>query len=470
MKKYNLIGIFILLLLMFPLVASITTVAWSSVSLLSSTSNGGALRPAVAVDNNGTVHVVWMDNTDFGDYGSVDNDIVYRRFNATTKIWSPVEVISTESNDASLSPAIDVDKDGNVHVVWFDWSIYGSSSSDRDIFYKYWNLSTNTWSLTELISTEDTGECFFPSLTVDNDNNVHVVWENGTNFGINLIESEIYYKRLNHSTGFWTTTEELSTSIVDNNFFPSIDADINGDVHITWDTWRGGAGNARGPNSDIYYKRWYSNNNSWSPSVIISTESTSTSYRSKIISDSNDNLHCVWTDYTDYLGSGGSDDDIFYKMWDAVSKTWLATEVISTESNGGSFVPTIATDGSQNVHIVWFDDTSYNGAGNDQDLFYKYWNPTTNAWSTTEVLTTSSNDQSWHQAIAFDPNDRLHVVFSDRFDYVSGTSSTDNDIYYLNNSIVNTDPAVPGFDVSIIIISGLIGILSISYNIKKKKK
>ncbi len=45
--------------------------------------------------------------------------------------------------------------------------------------------------------------------------------------------------------------------------------------------------------------------------------------------------------------------------------------MVSTESTGHSSSPTIALDGSGNVHIAWTDYTDYSGSGTDHDIFYK---------------------------------------------------------------------------------------------------
>ncbi|MBY9019123.1 MAG: hypothetical protein KGD66_09870, partial [Candidatus Lokiarchaeota archaeon] len=49
---------------------------------------------------------------------------------------------------------------------------------------------------------------------------------------------------------------------------------------------------------------------------------------------------------------------------------WTTTEIVSTESTSYSLDPTIAVDGSGNVHIAWYDGGQYGGSGVDRDIFY----------------------------------------------------------------------------------------------------
>ena len=56
--------------------------------------------------------------------------------------WTTVEVISTESTGSSVlyrnSGSIAVDENGNIHTVWRDYTNYKGAGPDSDIFYKCW--------------------------------------------------------------------------------------------------------------------------------------------------------------------------------------------------------------------------------------------------------------------------------------------------------------------------------------------
>ena len=97
---------------------------------------------------------------------------------------------------------------------------------------------------------------------------------------------------------------------------------------------------------------------------------------SDIAVDGSENVHVVWYDYTNLEGSG-TDADIFYANYSAATGQWSHAKVISDNLNGtinwntgNSYNPTIAIDGSDNVHVTWFDDTNLEGCGIDTDIFY----------------------------------------------------------------------------------------------------
>ena len=280
----------------------IATWGWTTIEVVSTESNSSSARPTIAVDSFGNVHIAWNDFTDYGGSGT-DVDIFYKHWNATTAIWTTIEVVSTESTNYSFSPTIAVDGSGNVHIAWDDETNYGGSGTDRDIFYKHWNATTATWTTTEVVSTESTGHSFSPTIAVDGTGNVHIAW-------VDSMDRDIFYKRWNATTATWTTTE------------------------------------------------------------VVSTQSTSGSYSPTIAADGTGNVHIAWEDDTNYGGSG-TDRDIFYKRWNEPTATWTITEVVSTQSTSGSYSSTIAVDGSGNVHIAWEDDTNYGGSGTDRDILYK---------------------------------------------------------------------------------------------------
>ena len=70
---------------------------------------------------------------------------------------------------------------------------------------------------------------------------------------------------------------------------------------------------------------------------------------------------------------------------------WGTTELVSTESVNTSYSPSLAIDGLGNIHVAWNDNTDYEGAGTDYDIFYKRRNASTGEWTPTEVVTTGSS-------------------------------------------------------------------------------
>lgn len=390
---------------------------WTVTEVVSTESTSHSSFPSIAVESNGAVHVAWRDLTNYGGSGP-DFDIFYK-YREVSGVWSTTEVVSTESTDESREPSLAVDSSGIVHVAWCDYTNYGGSGIDKDIFYKIRD-ATGIWSTTEVVSTESTDDSYAPSLAVGNDGTVHIAWYDQTNYAGSGNDYDIFYKNKS-SYGTWSVTEVVSTESINESSAPSLSIENPSKVHIAWND--NTDINGCGADFDIFYKY---KDGSWITTEVVSTESTGHSFRSTLKVDSDSNIHVIWDDWTDYSGAG-SDEDIFYKV--KKSSGWSTTEVVSTESNEISYQSTLEVT-SSNVHVTWKDMTDYGGSGADADIFYK--SRGSSSWITTEIVSTESTAHSEWPSIYIDTVGTIHFAWGDMTDY--GGAGTDNDIFYKNYS------------------------------------
>ncbi len=407
---------------------------WNSTEVVSTESISTSHVPSLAIDSAGNVHIAWCDNTNYAGAGS-DWDIFYKQWDTSTSSWSTTEIVSTESITHSYYPSLAVDSVGNVYVVWGDETDYAGAGSDRDIFYKRWNATSSSWTTTEVVSTESTGYSHDSSIDVDSVGNVHIAWEDWTDYAGAGTDNDIFYKRWNATSSSWTTTEVVSTESTTHSYYPSLAVDSVGNVYVVWgdDTNYAGAGSDR----DIFYKRWDTSTSSWTTTEVVSTESTGYSHDSSIDVDSVGNVYIAWEDVTNYAGAG-NDEDIFYKSWDVFSSAWTSTEVVSTESTGNSNVPSLAVDSVGNIHISWGDNTDYAGEGADEDIFYKSWDVFSSAWTSTEVVSTGTTGNSHDSSLAVDSVGNVYIAWCDNTDYAGAGS--DWDIFYKFSNIFPIAP------------------------------
>ncbi|MCG3254999.1 MAG: hypothetical protein KAU62_02840, partial [Candidatus Heimdallarchaeota archaeon] len=402
-----------------------STWKWNTTEVVSTELIWNSAYPSIAVDTFENVHVAWIDWTDYAGSGT-DSDIFYRCWNATTNSWEPIVVVSTESSDTSLKTSIAADSAGNVHIAWEDITDYDSCGTDRDIFYKRWEASNASWTTTEVLSTESTNQSREPSLAVDTLGNIHIVWDDETDIaGAGNFNTDIFYKRWNASSTIWTTTEVVSAESVSNSWKPSLDTDSKGNVHVAWHEYTNYAGS--GYDNDIFYKYWNSSSTSWIITEVASTESTGDSYFSSLAVDSLGNVQLTWQDSTNLAGAG-TDRDIFYKYRDFLTSSWTTTEIVSTESANDSSHPSIVIDSAGDVHIAWHDDTNLEGSGVDRDVFYKNWTSLSSIGTYNEIISKESTEHSEYPSLAVDSVGIVHIVWHDVTNYTS--AGTDRDIFY----------------------------------------
>ncbi len=397
---------------------------WNTTEVVSTESTDASSWPSIAVDSAGNIHVAWYDDTDYAGSG-IDMDIFYKHWDASTSAWTTTEVVSTESTGGSHTPSLATDSAGNIHIAWNDDTDYAGAGGDEDIFYKRWDASTSAWTTTEVVSTESTDFSYWPSIAVDSAGNIHIAWQDDTDYAGSGTDTDIFYKHWNSSSSSWSATEVVSTESTGGAYAPSLATDSAGNIHIAWDDYTDYAG--AGTEEDIFYKRWDASTSAWTTTEVVSTESTDHSGYPSLATDSAGNIHIAWQDYTDYAGAGG-DEDIFYKRWDHSSLTWTTTEVVSTESTLYADFSSLVVDSAGNIHVAWNDGANYAGSGIDMDIFYKHWDASTSSWTLTEVVSTESTEPSGSPSLVVDTVGNIHVVWKDLTDYTG--AGTDGDIFY----------------------------------------
>ena len=397
--------------------------------VVSTESTDDSYEPAIAVDST-SVYIAWEDDTDYGGSGT-DQDIFFKSKPIGGSWPAATEVVSTESTDNSLCPAIAVDST-NVYITWHDFTDYDGSGADRDIFFKSKPIGGSWPAATEVVSTESTISSYWSHIAVDS-TNVYITWHDWTNLGGDGADRDIFFKSKPIGGSWPAATEVVSSESTDSSYSPAIAVDST-TVYITWDdsTNYGGSGT----DWDIFFKSKPIGGGWPATTEVVSTESTTISYEPAIAVDST-TVYITWDDMTDYGGAGG-DWDIFFKS-KPIGGSWpAATEVVSTESTTISYNPIITVD-STSVYIAWEDDTDYGGSGGDCDIFFKS-KPIGGSWpAATAVISTESTDNSREPAVAVDSTN-VYVAWEDYTDYDG--AGTDGDVFFKSKPIIDYSPTI----------------------------
>jgi len=226
-----------------------------------------------------------------------------------------------------------------------------------------------------------------PAIAIDSSGNLHLVWADHTPGNY-----EIYYKKGTDGGATWTSSQRLSWAS-GSSYSPAIAVDSYGRVHVVWADHRYG-------NSEIYYKKSVDGGGTWTPSQRLTLTSGSSRIPS-IAVDSFDNLYFVFTDETP------GNAEIYYKKSTDGGATWTTAQRL-TVTPGESWAPDIAIDSSDNLHIVWRDDTPGN-----REIYYKKGTDGGTTWTTSQRLSVTPGDSQEEPAIAIDSSGNLHVVWYD---------------------------------------------------------
>src|SRR3989344_1211913 len=213
------------------------------------TAPSNSVRPDIAVDANGSVHIVWHDRR-FGNA-----QVFYKQINPglDDKNSNPANLAAiTVVNDTHISnnsrnetggkdehPVIALDKNGNIHVAW-------ERNGDESIGYA--KLSGNgSFLLPDTRVSNKFRSLSRPSVTIATDaiGNVHIAWNDDSI----TCADEGYYLMLNGSTGsILINTTLLNPDDCEQSKRQVILVDEQDKVHVVFQ-------DRRGMNTEIYYAK-----------------------------------------------------------------------------------------------------------------------------------------------------------------------------------------------------------------------
>jgi len=322
---------------------------WSVTEVVSTERNNTEIShvspPTIVVDSFETVHIAWWDAI-IRDRDNQYN--IFYRMKPSEGSWMDTELISNGTY-LCRHPSLGVDLQGNVHITW----------NDVSIFYKYKPYG-GVWNESELVSTEtDPASNHHASIAVESNGAVHIAWYSFSDYGGAGGRDDIFYK-YKPSEGSWALTEVVSMESDDESRFPSIGIDNHENVHIAWYDFTDY--NGAGGDGDVFYK-YKSNGGEWSITEVVSVGLSAPSLIGSLAADIYDSVHVVWRDNSNYGGAGG-DQDVFYRAIINTSNEPPSAPTIIGETNGKygesydyTFVSTDPEGQDVWYYINWGDDT-----------------------------------------------------------------------------------------------------------------
>lgn len=287
----------------------------------------------IYVDNNDNLYIAWSDPTDIlGADG--DNDIFLKFYNDTASSWSSTTLISTESSAYAYKPQIVANSlSGDVHFVWYDYTDILGADTDGDIFYRRWNVYTSTLSDLNLLNSFSDLNSYNPKIALDQNDDIHVIWADYADYLDSGINQDLFYKKLYTSSDSWGLTEVVSSESRHSTEHPDIVVDKNGFVFVAWydATEYSGAGT----DFDIFFKFRDPSINQWSITEVVSVESNDLSHQPELEVDSFGFVSCVWIEQED-LDSSGTDPDICYRKFAGTPSIPILSPIIPNPSSIGN--------------------------------------------------------------------------------------------------------------------------------------
>jgi hypothetical protein len=299
--------------------------SWGTDTNIQSSPDTETLAPLdLSIDSDDRVHFVWAEKA-----GS-SLPYIYTLYYSYT-IGSAIQTI-TQTTQIVTQPAIEVSS-SDVHVVWSQ----GGVSSD--IWHESKSIGLGDWSSStpKNLHPSSSTASYHPDIAVDDNDNLHVVWEENVDSGTIL-----YQKK--DSGGWLTDPITLSTGIA--NSHRSAIAVYSDTVNVVWCEFKDFG------TQYVRFRQSTDGGNTWDPSserisgdALAVNLAVSTYLLPAITVGSNGKIHVAFNGQSDNPA-----EDIHY-VSRPEGESWSSRRNV-TNNNNNTTIPAIATGGEYG-HLIW---------------------------------------------------------------------------------------------------------------------
>ncbi|OPX18602.1 hypothetical protein BXT86_00280 [candidate division WOR-3 bacterium 4484_100] len=191
---------------------------WAPAVRINDDSEGYRWSPSITVDISGYVYAVWEQDLS-------DSDGVYFAKSIDGgNSWTRPNIKIDNGVNAGV-PAVAVDNDANIYVVWND-----ERTGESHIYFAKSTDGGLTWSENIRVDDGTPGGKAVPSIAVDSVSNLYVVWAD-TRDG----DCDIYFAMSTDGGNNWTVPNiRVNDDTVFSQHWPDIDVDNEGGIYVAW--------------------------------------------------------------------------------------------------------------------------------------------------------------------------------------------------------------------------------------------
>jgi len=357
--------------------------------------------PDLAVDEFGSVHVIWCLTIPLGERRGLQEQVGYAHWNGES--WSQPNDIVPPSPDI-VRNAISADLMGNIHLV------FGGSVFDRNYVLYYQKAfpseawSARAWSAPHRINQ---GTSYMGDIAVDSQGVIHVVYDDTLHYAKEneLARADTYYRHSTDGGGTWSVPINLYPDPLTGSARPQIEIDSNDMIHVTWDE---GWDRLSGEGEPIYsgYTSSADGGETWKPTTVI-TYPDSTVAQLTAGSDGQNGVMLVWRTTLR--------NEFFYQWSTDGGNSWDAPSVIPRAFPRPWTIPfdmyDMAADSSGHIHLLVVGRESQ-----DRDavlgVYHLVWDGDT--WSTPERIFASRGLYPEYPKIIVHEGNQLHTAWFTR--------------------------------------------------------
>ena len=336
-----------------------------------SNSAGFSVSPKVALDGDGNINAVWIEN----------NDIFFSRSSDVGSTFSVPKNISANSDRSGFAQLAVDGSSGNIYVVWQELDL---AAFKIDVFFSGSTDGGDSFS-TPMDISPGSGSAGKPRIAVDGSGNINVVWIERTFPGFDVFFSRSIDAGMSFSLPINVSVSGAASFSAE----PRLAVDGIGTIYVIWTDFPVA-------DADIIFSHSTDGGGTFSVPKNISATAGNAA-RPRLAVDDSGNINVVWEDLTP------GNREILFSRFTATGAFVPPINISNTP--GLSVLPVVALDTSGNVNVIWGESEILNFALQPADIFYTRSTDGTTFSSPTNI----SNNSGDSSAEVFRGGDRLAV-------------------------------------------------------------
>jgi len=353
----------------------------------------GSFYPLMLADSNDDLHILYVNASqrDTSTYSTTNGIIMYMKMDRLGNIAvEPKAIVNPDYDSYYLTrPAAALGPDDSIHLVWSD-------SRGNHFRVYYMRLDANGDVLVPEIALNTTEICKYPDVAVDADGNARVVFANWA-WGPN--SPNIFYSVIDPRGNIIVDNFQVTMTVLASNI-PRVAVDSEDYVHIVWVE---NVNTPFGYSDEVYYSRLNPKGTlDISMQRVSVTALQSTNPDIEMSRGTENGPLVVWE------SDMGGDMDIYYATLDDPMGI-MPERLTSTRSD--SLQPTVMTDSSGTVFVVW-SEKDYMIVDNSAIWMMYRDGSATGKWSAPKRITNDGLG-AFRPALALDGSDDPNIVWED---------------------------------------------------------
>lgn len=191
-----------------------------------------SLYASMTIDSSDNVHIVWCEEVNV--YNILQEEIFYTKLDNNGNTLVNDLALTESDGEESLFPDIEADSNGNIHVVWLDDRNETGTTKCQDVYYT--KLDNNGNTIIDDTKIFVRGDFYRPNIIIDSNDMIHLACGSLIGWKGNVYK-QIYYVKMDND-GDPLFEEIRLTNDDENASHPTLHLDTEENVHIVWEDER----------------------------------------------------------------------------------------------------------------------------------------------------------------------------------------------------------------------------------------